>query len=170
MVLLRWPQVPKDWSREHGFKSWLERKPETSQYLKTNKCYLKTNALTSPRRLWHWSGTRNWKTDKPRILWSMNLHCHTSENVKTRKEEAWWDTILEGAHDRTFFSGLEGAHDRFRSEKVLQFLNAQSFAPERIPYLSHVLLNRHLKVVSQTVEVQLGYSSTKAWHKVSHPL
>jgi hypothetical protein len=44
---------------------------------------------------------------------------------------------------------LKGAYDRVSSEELLHFLNSKGIPPEWIPYLSHVMLNRHLKVVSQ---------------------
>ena len=44
---------------------------------------------------------------------------------------------------------LKGAYDRVSSEKLVQFLNSQGLSPEWIPYLSQVILKKHLKVVSQ---------------------
>ena len=44
---------------------------------------------------------------------------------------------------------LKDASDRVRSEKVLQFLNSKDLPSEWIPYLSHVMLNRRLKIVSR---------------------
>jgi hypothetical protein len=52
--------------------------------------------------------------------------------------------------ERLYFSvDLQGEYDRVSSEKLVKFLNSKVSLPEWIPYLSHVMLNRHLKVVSQ---------------------
>ena len=39
---------------------------------------------------------------------------------------------------------LKGAYDRVSSEKLLLFLNSKGLPPEWMPYLSHVIVNRHL--------------------------
>jgi hypothetical protein len=44
---------------------------------------------------------------------------------------------------------LKGAYDRVSSEELLHCLNSKGIPPEWIPYLIHVMLNKHLKVVSQ---------------------